>query len=124
MITKYALFTFDGDIFPIAYKLIQEGKEVLVCQIRNASVLGTDTWISNKESFEVRKRRMSLYDGMLNKLSLSRMYEEMRKIENKDECFVIFAHNSLCNIAKEVSAMGFKTGYLPGSGRLRKRAGT
>ena len=113
MITKYCIFTLDGDLFPVAYSLIQEGKDVLVCQIDNPNLLGTDTWLSQKEDPEVRRRRLSLYDGMLEKLSLPKMYSKMIGIKDKDNCFVIFGHNSLYKISDRVRKMGFNTGLFP-----------
>jgi phosphoribosylamine-glycine ligase len=113
MINQYAIFTFDGDLFPLAYKLIEEGKEVITCQIKNPAILGTDTWISQKEEPERRRRRLSLYDGMLDKLSLAQTITKMEKIKDKDGCFVIFGHNSLCNIADHIKKLGFKNGLMP-----------
>lgn len=116
-IKKFVVFSFDGDLFPLAYKLItEEGfkeEDVIVCQIDDGSILGTDTWISQKEAPEVKKRRLSLYDGMLKKLSLSTTMEKLRQIKDKDECFVVFGHNSLCKIADKIQKMGFKNGLFP-----------
>lgn len=112
-IKRYIFFSLDGDTFPLAYKLQQEGEDVLVCQIQDAAVLGTQNWAAHKEEPEVRRRRLSLYDGMLKKIPLNAAMSQMQAIKNKNECFVIFGDNFLFKISERVMAMGFDNGLLP-----------
>ena len=113
MINNFLTFSFDGDTFPIMAKLQDEGAKVYVCQIEDASVLGVDSWISEKETPETKKRRMSLYNGILKKIPYEEMMTALSRIQNKDDYYVIFGFNSLYKIAEKVLAMGFKYGNFP-----------
>ena len=112
-IKQYIFINFDGDTFPIAYKLQEEGENVLVCQIDDPKILGTETWVTHKEPPEVKRRRMSLYDGMLKKIPYAAMMYKMAAIKNKNDCFVITGHSSLYKISERIEKMGFTNGIFP-----------
>ena len=60
---KYILFTYDGSALAVAKKLVDEGNSVIVAQIQNASELHNGT----AEARDSRRKRLSLYDGILEK---------------------------------------------------------
>ena len=106
---KFIFVSFDGISFPIAYKLLQEGNEVKVAQIQNNWELGNQ---DKPEDFKVRKKRLSLYDGVLEKMTMPQMLSFMRTV-NKDDWFVIFDFNTLWKYSEQVLKMGFKKGFFP-----------
>ena len=108
---RYIIFSFDGGIFPIAHQLVEEDNKVWVCQVKNSKDLGVESWI-NDELPAKKERRISLYDGILKKHSLSETLKMMEDIQNKEEYFVIFDYNAFCNIAEQVLKMGFKDGHF------------
>jgi phosphoribosylamine-glycine ligase len=110
---KFIFFSFDGAIFPVAYKLQQEGQEVYVCQVVDGDALGVKTWISDKEAPENRKRRLSLYDGLLDKKTLPNIWEFMRKQIDKEQFFVFFDHSNFCKLAERALKMGYTNGLFP-----------
>ena len=113
---NYVFFSYDGGIFPVADHLQREGNKVYVCQISNPNDIGMDTWINASDfekKLETKKRRMSLYDGILKKYSLSEMMTALGKVKDKENYFVIFDHNTLCKISEQVLAMGFEKGIFP-----------
>lgn len=109
---KYVIFSFDGGIFPIARQLVEEDNGVWVCQVNNGKDLGVESWI-NDENPERKERRLSLYDGILKKHSLSSTLTMLENVREKDDYFVIFDYNTFCNISEKVLKMGFKKGHFP-----------
>jgi len=109
---NYCIFSFDGGIFPIARQLVEEDNKVWVCQVEDGNDLGVESWI-NDESPERKERRLSLYDGLLKKNSLSKTMAMLENIPNKEDYFIIFDYNTFCNIAEQVLDMGFTNGHFP-----------
>lgn len=108
---KFIIFSFDGGIFPVAKKLQDEGNEVYVCQIVKASEIGEESWVSEEDG-ECMKRRLSLYDGMLEKWSLDKMMDFATE-QNPEDFFVIFDYNNLFHIAEKFLEMGYGNGIFP-----------
>lgn len=109
---KYIVISYDGAIFPIAKQLIDEGNDVHVCHIEDGKELKS-SWISDTKGSLEYERRMSLFDGILKKNSLSSTLSMMKSIKDKENYFVIFDYNTLCNIAEDVLALGFTNGWFP-----------
>lgn len=110
---KFAIFTFDGAILSIAHRLILEGNDVYVCQISNPNALGVESWVNDKEEPECKKRRMSIYDGLVKKISLDYMLPFLNRQKNKEDFFVIFDYSNQCKIAERVLRMGYTNGLFP-----------
>lgn len=110
---KYIFITYDGYPFPIAKMLIDEGNEVIISQIPDNSYLEADSGMNDDEDPETKKRRLSLYDGIIPKVDFDKLIKILPDIKNKDEYFVIFDFNNLYNIAEELLKMGFKNGIFP-----------
>ena len=107
---KYIIFSYDGIGFPIAKKLIDEGAEVTVAQINDPDTLETGAEDSDKEA---RDRRLSAYDGILDKLPAEKVIKAMAKMENKDDYFILFDFNNLWKYAEMALEMGFTKGMFP-----------
>jgi len=112
---KYIFITFTGASFSIAKRLIDEGNEVMVGQVRDPDELRIKGWQADKESPEKRNRRLSLYDGMLDKIDANYALQKMQHIADigkAEEYFVVLEHNNLCRYGEKILKMGF-TGLLP-----------
>lgn len=107
---KFIFFSYDGLGFSIAYKLLQEGNDVIVAQVNDNSELENG---DKSEDPETKKRRLSCYDGILTKYPASEVVKKMKNIKNKDEVFIIFDFNSLWKYSEEVLKLGFKNGFFP-----------
>lgn len=93
----------DGVAFSIAHKLIQEGNNVIVVQVQE----------KKGEDEESKKRRLSVYDGMLSKISEKEALKFMEKIENKKDWIVFFDFNELTDYSEKALEMGFTKGLFP-----------
>lgn len=111
---RYALFTFSGYGLPIAKRLIDEGNEVLVGVVSTPEKLKVSGWQGKKESPEERRRRMSLYDGIIEKQDADQLIRQLRYELDKDaeDWFVIVDHNNLCEYGEKLLSIG-ATGLLP-----------
>lgn len=102
--------TYDGYSLPIAYKLLQEGCEVVVGIVQNPMELKNG---GKPENPEDRKRRLSLYDGIIPKVDMNRFMSIARQIKNKDEWFVFIDLNSMWRYSEELLKLGFTKGIFP-----------
>jgi len=106
---KYIWFTYDGSGLSIAKKLIDEGQTVIVAQIQNASELHS----GKTEEPEDRKKRLSVFDGMVPKHDAREVLKRMKNMHGKDDWFVIFDLNSLWYYAQIAVKLGFTNGFFP-----------
>lgn len=105
---KYIVFTFDGHGLAIAYNLQLEGHEVTVGQVQNQEeIRSSKEKPSDKEDERVKMLRLSLFDGMLDKMPADKLVEKMRTIKNPQDYFVFFDFNFLFKYAEQVKEMGF-----------------
>ena len=107
---KFIVFTFYGYSLQIAYKLLQEGNEVVVAMVKNISDMGNG---DKPEEPELKKQRLSLYDGILDKYDANSVIKSMENIKNKDEVFVFFDLNTLWKYSEKCLKMGFTNGIFP-----------
>jgi len=107
---NYIFFSVDGHGLPVAYRLQQEGNPVFLGMVENWKDTGCP---ERKENEEQKKRRLSLFDGMIKrKVDANRLLEKMKQIENKDSYRVICDFNHLYTYADKIRKMGF-SGFLP-----------
>ena len=106
---RYIFFTYDGSALAVAKKLVDEGNTVIVAQIQNASELHNGL----TEDRTNRNKRLSLYDGLLEKRNARDVLRSMAKMRNKDDYFVIFDLNSLWFYAQAALKLGFTKGFFP-----------
>jgi hypothetical protein len=100
---KYIFLTYDGHGLPVAYKLLLEGNDVIVGQAKKLEYMP-------KEEEELTKRRLSLYDGMIEKIDADELIEKMRK-ENPEDWFVICDFSYVYPYAEKLKKMGFQRTY-------------
>lgn len=107
---KYIFITFSGLGLPIAYKLYQQGYEVMVGVIQDIQdyvMEGENT----KESEFNKKRRLQLFQGMLPIVDAHVVVEKMKKITNPEEWFVFFEENNLYRWADKIRNLGFQGNF-------------
>jgi hypothetical protein len=107
---KYIFFSIDGCSFSIADKLVKEGADVTTAQVNDLSTLEANVFDSDKDA---KERRLSVYDGILDKLPAEKVIKAMKKIENKDDYFVFFDVNTLWKYSEMALEMGFTKGLFP-----------
>ena len=107
--SKFIVFTNFGEGLSIAYKLQQEGNEVLVGMVGDIQ----DAMEKHPEEPEAKKIRWSAYEGMLEKEDAWKLLERMDKFEDKDEWCVLFDFNTLWKFADKALKSGFTKGLFP-----------
>lgn len=110
---KFAIFTVEGSFLPIALKLQSEGNEVIVAQVHDKKLLCTDEELKNHspEDPEAKKRRLSMYDGMIKKQDALKVLKAMKKSSDKDY-IVMTESNSVFRLTEAAQKMGY-TGLIP-----------
>lgn len=102
-------FTFDCIALSVVEKLIKEGNNVIVAQVQDYRDLEEDT----KEDPESKRRRLSLYDGIVHKEDAKAVLRRIKGIKDKDEWIVWFDFNNMGVLAEEALALGFTKGLFP-----------
>lgn len=100
---KYLFITYNGLSLPVAYRLQQEGNEVLVGQIENIREYVTEE--PNKrysESEFDRDRRLKLFKNMLKIQPAERIIELLLAAKNPSEYFIFFEENNLYRWADKI----------------------
>lgn len=100
---KYVFITFSGLSLPIAYKLQQEGNEVVVGQIENIKhyVMEEEIKRASETDFN-RECRLKLFKNMVKMQPAERVVEMLRQAKNPQEYFVFFEENNLYRWADKV----------------------
>lgn len=105
---KYIIFHFDGHGLPIAYRLKQEGQEVTVGTVSNLEdTLSRLEKDSGKEDPKDKEQRLSLYEGLIDRMPAEELVKKMKYIPNPEEYFVFFDYNNLFKYAEQVKDLGF-----------------
>lgn len=105
---KYVFITYSGLSLPIAYKLQQEGNEVLVGQIEDIKDYVMEEESENdKEGDTDRVRRMRLYKNIVKLQPAEQLIELLRSASNPQEYFVFFEENNLYRWADKVRDLNF-----------------
>jgi hypothetical protein len=109
---RYIVFTFDGYGLPIALRLQQEGAEVLVAQVHDQEDVLSDLEVNlASESHEERSRRLSLYDGILEKRPARAVCEELLGKSADKETFLFFDLNHLFKFSERLKGSGYPGNY-------------
>ncbi len=109
---KYIFFSFNGLGYPIAYKLKQQGCEVVVGRIENINDYVTEEEIGKiTEAPETKQRRLDLFKNMLDFKPAEQVVEMMKKIKNPHEYFVFFEENNLYRWADKIRDLGFEGNF-------------
>ena len=107
---KIIAFSLDLIGAPIFYHWMKEGNTVIVAQIQDIKDLKND---DGEEHPEIKKKRLSNYDGVFEKYDAKKVLKKMKNIKDKDEWFVFFDFNNLWRYADAAQKMGFKNGFFP-----------
>jgi hypothetical protein len=103
-VDNFIFITREGDPLPIADRLKDEGKNVIVGMIED------DDGSTPKEKNECR---LALYDGILEKHPAEHVLSQMKGLSNKDEWFVMFDYGDLWEYSERALEMGFTKGIFP-----------
>lgn len=97
---KFVLITYDGHGLPIAYKLQNEGWDVIVGQIEELEYMP-------KEEPEIKKRRLELYNKLLDKRKAEEVVEILRKETKRDDYIVWCDFNYVYPYAERIKQLGY-----------------
>lgn len=110
---KYIFITFSGLSLPIAYKLQKQRKDVWVGQIENIKDYVTEEESQKIEEDElVRKRRLELYQNILDLQPAEKIIEKLKTINDPYNYFMFFEENNLFRWADKIRDLGFE-GIFP-----------
>lgn len=101
-------FCADGIGLPICKKLVDEGNNIIIGQVQDLKDIDGDS----KEDPEVKRRRLSLYDGILKKRDAFDVLKDMESLNPKD-WIVFFDFNNMGPLAERALEMGFTRGLFP-----------
>jgi hypothetical protein len=105
---KYRIFTYSGDALPIAHKLQQEGCEVFVGMVDDkAAIHSADEGELQPENPEAKRRRLALFNGLVEKCPADLLIKEMRGYKHPEEYFVFFDRNHLFQFSEQIADMPF-----------------
>lgn len=100
---KYVFITYSGLSLPVAYKLQQEGNEVIVGQIEDIKEYVTEEEIKKAVEPEIaRERRLKLFKNMIKMQPAAQVIENLRAAKNHREYFIFFEENNLYRWADKV----------------------
>jgi len=107
---RYAVFTFTGDVLPVAHRLQQEGHDVVVGMVEDVqdTLLGGET--ARTEDDLTRERRLSLYDGLLEKKPAWNLVQELTG-QTAADTFVLFDRNHLFRFASALENEGLSGNF-------------
>src|SRR5690349_3683111 len=103
---RYVVFTFDGYGLPIAMQLQREGHDVTVAQVEDQDdVLSKLEENIPDEEPDEKERRLSLYDGLLEKRPAWKVAEEVESSVDA-ETFLFFDLNHLFRFSERLAPLG------------------
>lgn len=109
---KYIFITFEGLALPIAYKLQQEGHDVIVGQIEDIKDYVPEEEAGKAhESDEEKEKRLSQYKNMLNFRNAHDVVKMMEETRNPHDFFVFLDVNNLYRWADKVRHLGFEGNF-------------
>jgi len=105
---KYRIFTYSGDALPIAQKLQQEGCEVVVGMVHDKEAIhSAREGELRAENPEAKRRRLALFDGLIEKRPANLLIEEMQGYEHPEQYFAFFDRNHLFQFSDQIADMPF-----------------
>jgi hypothetical protein len=105
---KYIFITYSGLALPIAYKLQQEGNEVIVGQIENIKdyVIEEEAKKATEDE-KSREKRLRLFKNMVKLQPANDVIESLKTVKNPLDYFIFFDENNLYRWADKVRDLGF-----------------
>lgn len=108
-IDTWVTLTFDATGMAIAHHLQLEGKKSYIGQAQSKKELKKD----DDEKPEDKKKRLELYDGIVQKHPAARLVKALKKMKDKDKYFIYVDRNDLWPYAQELLRAGFTKGIFP-----------
>lgn len=104
---KYIFITFAGLSLPVAFKLQQEGNDVVIGQIEEIKDYVMEE--EAKKAFENdihHEKRIRLFKNMLKIQPAEKVIEQLKTVKNPQDYFVFFEENNLYRWADKVKDLG------------------
>jgi hypothetical protein len=108
---RYAVFTLSGDGLPLAYRLQQEGHDVVVGMVEDVGDAAPDGGSQRHEDELTRQRRLSLYDGLLEKQPAGKLVADLAAAGPAPGTFVLFDRNYLFRFAAALEGAGLSGNF-------------
>jgi len=117
---KYAVFSFEGNGFPIAKHLLAEGQEVLVGHVEDIQKTLTkkEKSFAITEEIDEKRLRMKRYNHILKKIPADVLVSRLKKVKNPKDWFLFFDTNNLFYYAKQLEGLGFQGNFPTEEDRL------
>lgn len=109
---KFIVFTYDGTVLPIAWKLAKEGNQVTVGMIADKKDILTKNEAFTEESPDKFKERHGLYKNLITLHDAKKVIRAMAKIRDKENYFILADSNNTFKYTTAAQKLGF-TGFLP-----------
>lgn len=116
--TNFIILTFEGEGGSLVNALNKKGIKAFLGIVQDERDTLTDEEQvkydkeNKKEKPEMKKRRLSLYDGMIKKYPAKDILQAMKNIKDKENYIVISGLNNVFRYTEIAQKMGF-TGLLP-----------
>ncbi len=91
--------------------LQQEGHTVTIGMVDSLQDTLTSIQPPERELQRRKLRRLSLYDGLLNKMPAAELVTKLKSLKAKTDCFVFFDDNMLFKYAEQVEKLGLPGNY-------------
>ncbi len=119
----FVVFTLSGEGASIALKLQDEGRDVILAMLPNEESALTDKELESrtapdKKGKEQEKRRLTLYDGMVNKMNADDVVDMLKEVPSPEEYFLFFDFNHCFRYAEQLSGLGFNGNFPTEEDRL------
>lgn len=109
---KYIFITYSGLSLPVAYKLQQEGNEVVVGQIENIKDYVMEEEVKRAYESETNlKKRMRLFKNMVKLQPAEQVIDQLRAAKNPQDYFVFFEENNLYRWADKIRDLGVRGNF-------------
>ena len=105
----WIFFSAWGSSASIAEKIHKEGRDVVLALVDDFKHIGME------EEPEEHSRRMSLFDGMVPKMTAEKVMDKLAKVpaSERDGYFLFFDVNDLYKFSEKALEMGFTQGLFP-----------
>ncbi|MDE2102300.1 MAG: hypothetical protein KGL39_33955 [Patescibacteria group bacterium] len=119
---SYFIFTAYGEGLPVGRRLKDEGNDVVACIVEDLALCQPkkDRKDFEPETPEDKKRRMSLYDGILKKFPIDDVVENLKNLPDKEkkDIRLFFDGNWMFHYAEQLMGLGYKGNFPTEKDRL------
>jgi hypothetical protein len=117
---KYIIFTFEGNAFPIAKRLLDEGCEVVVGQVGDIAKTLTrlEKIADNLEDPEEKHLRLLRYSNIIPRIDADSLVAELLTVKHPEDYFIFFDSNNLFYYADKLRHLHFHGNFPTEEDRL------